>query len=181
MADKITLGKSQAKWISDHAEHLRYEYDLNPGDYCLDIGSYRGEWAKELIRRYDVQVECFDALDNKAAWIFDGKLAMGNDYLYTSMYADNPTKEYWCVDILKYLHRQVSICKINIEGGEYALINYMINTGGIKNIQNLQVQFHLIEGMGCVNNYIELAAKLSLTHELTWQYPFCWENWKRRA
>lgn len=160
-------------------EELRYKYDLKPTDTVLDIGSYRREFADKITKLYGCTVECFDALDNRAAWLFDGRIAMGGNYLYTSIFSEVIDKEYWCVDILKFLQSEVALCKINIEGGEYQLIQYMIDTGGIKKINNLQVQFHLVDGMDCKKLYANLAKQLSFTHKLTWQTPFVWENWER--
>lgn len=170
---------SQKKWQQDEMEYLRYDYPLKPGEKCLDIGSYRREWADEMIKRYGVQVECFDALDNKAAWIYTGKLAFGGDYLYTSIYSDKIDKEYFCVDISDYLKEEIAVCKINIEGGEYELLKYMINQDLVKNIKDLQVQFHLVDNLDCEKLYEEFHMELLKTHTLTWRYPFCWENWRR--
>lgn len=167
-------------WQEQNLEHIRYEYDLNPGEFCIDIGSYHREWANAMIERYSVQVECFDALDDRAAWVFDGRIDMGGAYYYTSMFMpSNSTCK--CEDIAKYLQRDVAVCKVNIEGGEYQLIDYIIESGAIANIRNLQVQFHLIEGADAWTAYDLLAKRLSNTHELTWRYEFCWENWKRKC
>ncbi len=74
---------------------------------------------------------------------------------------------------------QVALAKINIEGGEYELLERLIATGRIRSIENLQVQFH--------NFWPEAASRmraiqdaLAATHEPTYQYRFVWENWKRR-
>lgn len=49
----------------------------------------------------------------------------------------------------------------------------------IKNIGNLQIQFH-----NFVDNAEEkrevIRKQLSLTHELTYDYYFIWENWELR-
>lgn len=171
--DHITIGDHEG-----FNEELRYQYDLKPTDTVLDIGSYRREFADKIISLYGCKVECFDALDNRAAWLFDGKIAMGGNYLYTSIYADKIDKEYWCVDIAKFLQSPVALVKVNIEGGEYRLIDYIIERGLMKNIGNLQVQFHLIRGADCEKQYSLLAKRISVTHELTWQTPFVWENWE---
>ncbi len=172
--DKITILNP-----AEFPEELRYQYDLKPDDMVLDIGSYRREFADKIVKLYGCKVECFDALDNRAAWLYNGKIAMGGNYLYTSMHAEVIDREYWCVDIAPFLQSEVALCKINIEGGEYQLIEYIISKGLIKNIKNLQVQFHLIDGQDCQKAYDILKQLLSLTHRQTWCYPFCWENYER--
>lgn len=172
--DKVTIGN----W-RDFDETLRYKYDLKPTDKVLDIGSYRREWCDKIIQMYGCEVECFDALDNRAAWTYEGKIAMGGNFLYTSMYSENIDKEFFCVDIANYLQNEIALVKMNIEGGEYELLKYIYEKGLMKNIKNLQVQFHMIEGMSNGKLYKGIADMLRITHQPTWRRPFVWENWER--
>jgi hypothetical protein len=169
-------------WQDNDLEKMRYDYALNSTDHVLDIGSYRREFADEIIKRYGCTVECFDALDNKAAWLFDGIITAGGQYYYTSAFdKTGPQNEYRCVDIAPFIYKEVALCKINIEGGEYQLLDYIIKRGLVHSLKNIQVQFHLIEGMDCESLYQQLAVRLSKTHSITWRTPFVWENWKRNA
>lgn len=173
----VKLNDTQlAIWQSQNLEHIRYEYE--GVKHCIDIGSYRREWANEMIKRYGCTVECFDALDHRAAWTFDGELSFGGAYYYTSLF-EPAAATYKCVDIAPYLEREVDVCKINIEGGEYLLLAHIIGKGLHKNIRNLQVQFHEVDGLDWQAGYDAIAVELSKTHKPTWHYPFCWENWQR--
>lgn len=177
----VILGPALADWQEKNMEYLRYEYDLKPTDIVLDIGSYRREFADEIIKRYGCHVECFDALDNRAAWTEDGTIEMGGQYYYTSFFDEQSTKHvYKCVDIAPFLKDEIALCKINIEGMEYPLIENIIDRGLIGSIKNLQVQFHIVGGVDCAVYYQRISNKLSLTHELTWRVPFVWENWRRK-
>ena len=73
--------------------------------------------------------------------------------------------------------QQIDLMKINIEGGEYELLEEILSSGWVHNIKNLQIQFHdfFPEAKGRMEAIQE---KLSFTHELTYQYPFVWENWQ---
>lgn len=177
----VKLGPGLKQWQDDNMEKLRYQYDLLPTDYVIDIGSYRREWADEITKRYGCKVECFDALDDRAAWTHDGTIKMGGQYYYTSMFdKDTPQQEFKCVDIRPFLQSEVALLKCNIEGGEYPLLNYIIGNGWHQNIKNLQVQFHILENHLNYPPYEVLADALSFTHELTWRVPFVWENWRRK-
>lgn len=177
----VTLGPALKEWQEKDMEHLRYEYDLQPDDLVLDIGSYRREFADEIIRRYGCKVECFDALDNRAAWTHNGTIKMGGQYYYTSMFDEqSPQQEFACVDIAPFLKQEIALCKINIEGMEYPLLNYIIGNTMHENIKNLQVQFHILDNHFNYPTYEVLADTLSFTHELTWRVPFVWENWRRK-
>lgn len=177
--------KSLRKWQDDKLEFLRYEYpDLKPGEYAIDIGAYQREWANEMIRRYKLEVECFEAMDNRAAWTHNGEIQMGGQFYYTSMFDKGElgaVKTFQCVDIAPFLNREVAIMKVNCEGAEYELLNYIIDSGLVDNIRHLQVQFHLIEGVNVQSLYTRLSALLSKTHRLKWIYPFCWESWERKS
>src|SRR5882757_6596575 len=180
--DTVSLNQDSLKqWQEEDMEPIRYAYDLLPEDIVLDIGSYRREWGKEINNRYGCYVEYFDALDNRAAGTENGKIQMGGLYYYTSFFdTKTPQQTFDMVDIAPFIEREIALVKINIEGFEYVLLPYIIEKGLMNNIIDLQVQFHLIEGKDCDKMYEEIVARLRETHELTWRYPFCWENWKRK-
>ena len=68
---------------------------------------------------------------------------------------------------------------MNIEGSEYKLLNEIIDSGYIKNINYLQVQFHSF-----VNDSKELRRlirkQLRKTHKCIFNYPFLWESWQKK-
>jgi hypothetical protein len=71
---------------------------------------------------------------------------------------------------------RIDLMKINIEGGEYELLEELIKEGLVKSIENIQVQFHdfVPEAYSRMRRIQEA---LSQTHQLTFQYEFVWENW----
>ena len=75
---------------------------------------------------------------------------------------------------------RIDLIKINIEGGEYDLLENLIGEGIINKIVNIQVQFHDF----VPNAYVRMKniqEELSKTHELTYQYEFVWENWRLKT
>ena len=75
--------------------------------------------------------------------------------------------------------QQIDLLNINIEGGEYDLLNYLVSSPVIFDIKNIQVQFHdFIENSEVKRNIIH--AKLHNTHKMTYNYDFVWENWRLR-
>lgn len=74
----------------------------------------------------------------------------------------------------------VDLMKINIEGGEYNLLEKMISSGLISKVDNLQIQFHDIKALDSENRMKKIWLALEKTHMVTWKFrPFVWENWKR--
>lgn len=73
----------------------------------------------------------------------------------------------------------IDLMKINIEGGEYELIEHFIEKEFIKEIRDIQVQFHgFVPDAGVRMKKIQ--EELKKTHFLTYQYEFVWENWRRK-
>ena len=68
--------------------------------------------------------------------------------------------------------------KINIEGGEYELLDRLLDTGLINIIDNLQVQFH-DHVDGAIGRMQRIQSRLGTKFNLTYQVPFVWENWHR--
>src|SRR5262249_9588465 len=73
---------------------------------------------------------------------------------------------------------KIDLIKINIEGGEYALLPRMIETGAMKICEHLQIQFHKWHGSPRARHAIQKALRSS--HELSYDYPFVWEGWKKK-
>lgn len=67
--------------------------------------------------------------------------------------------------------------KINIEGGEYDLLEHLIVSGFVRNIDNIQVQFHDFVD-DAEHRMAVIHKNLAKTHRLSYQYPLVWENWE---
>jgi hypothetical protein len=78
-----------------------------------------------------------------------------------------------------HLISKIELMKINIEGGEYELLDHLIDSNAISIIENIQVQFHNFIPNAEVRMK-QIQDRLSLTHKLTYQYKFVWENWQRK-
>jgi hypothetical protein len=63
---------------------------------------------------------------------------------------------------------------LNVEGAEYAILNQLIDSGTVSQIQNIQIQFRVSNNSE--QDYKLIESRLKKTHKLTWRYPFVWEN-----
>lgn len=188
---KISLDpESLAIWQEQRLERMRYEYELKPESAVIDLGAYQGEWANEIYARYGCLVAVVEPTEyitgfkhgptiNKAAGTHNGKMSFGGRAYYSSIF-ETGDHEYECIDINPFLesYPEINLLKINIEGAEYDLLSHIIGAGLHARIKNMQVQFHQIDGLPYKLWYDEISKQLSLTHKLTWHYPFCWENWQ---
>jgi FkbM family methyltransferase len=195
-----------AKWFLDQGDQtLRLNYPLLPSSIVFDLGGYAGQWAADIYCRYNAQIYIFEPVKhfsdniqlrfkyNDKIKIFEFGLS-SHDHTETlhingersSAFSSAQTSEQIihlkrASDFLQENHlSQIDLMKINIEGGEYALLEHLIETNWIKNIKNIQIQFH---------DFVPHAEKrmktiqdhLTKTHSLTYQYPWVWENWERKA
>ena len=73
----------------------------------------------------------------------------------------------------------VHVMKINIEGGEYDLLEHLIDEKLVTSLDNIQIQFHdfIPDAESRMRGIQE---QLARTHYITFRYPFVWENWTLR-
>ena len=72
--------------------------------------------------------------------------------------------------------QSVQLMKINIEGGEFELLERLLETRLISRIENIQVQFHNI-AVESTRRMERIQQGMRNTHKPTYQYKFIWENW----
>lgn len=205
MTDIVTLNElSQQNWQAAECEHLRYEYPLTSEDLVLDVGAYRGEFSQEILRRYACRIVAIEPTDsilqatlltsqihglptdrvrviNKAAGRDNRPIKFGGQFLYTNVF-EPPTREFPGIDINEAVREcgEIALCKMNVEGSEYDLLPRLFEEDLQVRIRDLQVQFHQIAGRPYEIWYDRICETLNKTHYLTWVFPFCWENWRRR-
>ncbi len=192
--------KEYLRWLQDEGDaKLRLNYNLNESSEVWDLGGYVGDFAAEVYCRFSCKVLTFEPIDkfakkcqdrfikNEKVKIFnfglgskDEEMDIGLSADATSVFKSDSVVKCQFKDIHQFYVQQgspsIDLMKINIEGGEYEVLNRAIETGMIKNIKNLQVQFHDFVP-DAEKQYSDLEKKLSLTHKKTWSYKFIWENW----
>ena len=195
------------KWKkADGDNTYRLKYPLNENSLVLDLGGYIGDFTYKIVKKYNCRVMVFEPVpdyakeiskrfaDNDKVEVFCCGLEDKNstETIYvngtsSSVYSAKNTEQieikYISVKDFfdKYEIQNVDLMKINIEGGEYSLLEYMIETKLINRINNIQIQFHNIPRINSKKRMEAILNNLEKTHKLTWCCrPFVWENWKRR-
>lgn len=182
---------------------LRVEYPLNKDSIVLDIGGYKGDWAHQIYNKYQSSVTIFEPVrsfcenmklnkpDNMhvvcaAASTVDseGYIFINNDRssVFDSNGDDSVVEKIQLIDLVSYIDKnkisKIDLIKINIEGGEYDLLEHIILHNKHFTMNNIQVQFHRLDDIDYINRYNNIAKQLEKTHELTYQYKYIWENWR---
>ena len=79
--------------------------------------------------------------------------------------------------------KTIDLMKINIEGGEFFAMPDIVESNKIKQITDLQIQFH--HDCSNIDNPKEkrnlIHQDLIKTHQISWCYEFVWENWKKNV
>jgi FkbM family methyltransferase len=195
-----------AEWVAiDGWSNSWTTYDLNEDSLVFDLGGFEGGFTDRIWHRYGCHVFVFEPvpafadsirskfIGNEKISVFDFGLAgttrrapLVVDDDASSMFGRGPQIEIQLIEASQFFREQgiassrfphIDLMKINIEGGEYELMSHLIERGCIRNIRNVQVQFHNnVPGAGKL--MLRLQKQLRKSHYLTYQYPFCWENWR---
>ncbi|MEZ6040482.1 MAG: FkbM family methyltransferase [Planctomycetaceae bacterium] len=169
----------------------------------LDLGGYRGDWADQIHRQYGSQVHVFEPVKSFASGIRDRFASNTAIHVYDFGLGAKTRDEQIClsadassifqgegdsesiriVDIAEWMHDHaighVSLMKVNIEGGEYELLERILDSGLESKFDDIQVQFHRLDE-ACEERMDRILDRLAGTHEPTFQYRFVWENWRLR-
>lgn len=191
-------------WLAKEGDDtFRQEYPLSEGSVVFDVGAYQGQWASDIVGRYNCQVYCFEPIvsfyervakrfaSNPKIQVFpfglldqDRTCEMFFNHDGSSSHRKakekQPAKFKAAEAFIKDKGiKEIDLMKINIEGDEFLLLPHLIDSGMINNIENIQIQFHpFIKNAKAKMDAIR--AELSKTHEPTYQYEFVWESWRRK-
>ena len=196
-----------SRWFSDKGdETLRLDYPLTEDSIVFDVGGYHGDFAASINERYGCKVYVFEPVrdfyqycikrfkENENITCLNYGLSSSDDFLdiglsenASSFDSPHSKGEVQRVEVrsvincIKELNIDcIDLLKINIEGGEYDVLTSMIQSGDIKKVHYLQVQFH-----NFINNADEkrntIRQKLRDTHDEMWNYKFVWESWRLKG
>jgi FkbM family methyltransferase len=190
----------------DHVTKL-VDFPIDEDAIVFDVGGYRGDWAIEILSRYNCRVEVFepvpdfyDQIRRRLAFsdrvnVHEFGLGGASRTLPIALSADGSSAFHAFArntqtigveirDLVTYLDAQgldrVDLLKLNIEGAEYELLERVLDTGRASTFKHILVQFH-DQIPGAAARAAAISDRLSETHELVWRVPFVWEAWMLRA
>lgn len=187
---------------------ILYDFALDADDVAVDVGAYEGEWAERITQRYGCGVDGFDlspafaeplaelAARHPRMRMFDYGLGAAQSQVTVSRksmgssvfdHPGNASDIAWDVahirDVAEVWQElgweRVGVMKMNIEGGEYDLLDRLIATGLHAQVDCFTIQFHEWIPDAFARRR-EIRRQLALTHVCDWSYPFVWEKWSRR-
>jgi FkbM family methyltransferase len=193
-----------ARWNADGGDaRFRFAYDLMPDSVVLDVGGYEGQWSSDLYARQRCRIHIFEPVRRFAESIDERfsrnpdiqvhAFALGKETRTQSLSlagASSSThksrhdkEDVEFRDVKEWFDEaapgEIALMKINIEGGEYELLERMLDTNLVKLVSALQIQFHyFVENAEARMTAIQ--ERLAATHRPAWQYRYIWENWERK-
>lgn len=200
--DLIQFQRVQPWFAVKGDETLRLDYDLNEASVVFDVGGYKGEFATLMVEKFNPTIYIFEPInaffdiikdklcDNKKVHAFHYGLSGKDEEMKISL-SENSSSVFLggenvetiqLKSIVNFIKNNnithIDLIKINIEGGEYELLESLIENECITYFKNIQVQFHDFLFDNAKERMNKIQESLSKTHELTYQYEFVWENWK---
>jgi FkbM family methyltransferase len=186
---------------------MRYEYpELTPDSVVLDCGGFEGTFAEGISQRYGCHVHVLEPIKSFyertcerlkdrpnvrvwpfGIWFWTTMLPMRVCGDVTGAYRaegqDETALVIHAVDLGKSLSRKSDgmfhLLKLNIEGAEFDVLESLLDHGEVWRYANIQVQWHDVAPRAEErrNTVIE---RLSVTHELTFDHGWVWQNWRRK-
>ena len=193
----------RTRWYKDNGDNtLRHNYNLDQNSIVFDIGGYLGDFSEKISKKFNSKIYLFEPnldfyktclnkfknYENIICFDFglgnvngEFSLSDNNEASSTVRVLKNvKTKKIKIkkiTDVIKELDiDKIDLMKINIEGGEYDLLFYLIEKKLIYKIDNIQIQFHNFVPEAKKNRE-EIINLLKKTHNNDWSYYFMWENW----
>jgi FkbM family methyltransferase len=184
--------------------NILFEAPLDSSSVVLDVGAHVGDWTATMKDRYDPHVWLFEPDPEsiptlEARFAGDPKVHLASYGLHgedavleleqkgmgSSVFAGHAPSSGQRVtvrlrDVAAVLQeigrRPIDLLKLNIEGGEYDVLERIIATGWTAHIRCILVQFH--EWLDDAHfRRFKIQRALRRTHRLEWDHPFVWEKW----
>jgi FkbM family methyltransferase len=187
-------------WRTPGHRTRQFEYPLGEGSLVLDLGGYEGQWTSEIVARYGCTAHVFEPVPafaqaiaarfhaNPRVHVHAFGLGAAAGTMRLALAADGTSAlrdsgaavEGRVEEAAAWLAAAgigtIDLAKINIEGGEYDLLEHLIERGVMPRIRNLQIQFHDFVP-GARERMQAIHERLAATHAPEWRYEFVWESW----
>jgi FkbM family methyltransferase len=183
--------------------------DIDEHSVVWEIGGYEGRWALAMAEKYNPQLHVFEpqdwAADNAkrklagynaqvyrfALWTYSGEMQIhnyGRDGASLVNFSASDLHTIRTVDVYPFFVGvppkdpvgQIDLCQMNIEGGEFILLPYMIGMGLMPYIKRFRCQWHPNLVPSAQEKWDRLKQMMDKTHELYWDYGNIAQEWRRR-
>ncbi len=178
---------------------LLYDLPISTGDLVIDLGGYEGDWTKKVICRYGCRSEIYEPIpeyfeklkdsfsNNAMVNLHDCAVGNENRFAKYSLMEDGtsefvsalsfievPVKDI--LEILIDLNEPIACLKMNIESGEYDVLERIIDEKKLNLFGCLLIQFHN-QPKGWETRLEKIKFELQKSFNLEFSYHLVWEKW----
>ena len=187
------------RFFANGGNDLLYDLPVKSGEYILDGGGYMGEWTFRMVALYGCRSVIFEPVprffdhccrlfsQNSLVSVESAALGQSDTTGSMDLSADGSSlhgagrgeiqvKVVDAAAAVDDIQGAVACLKLNIEGGEYDVLERLVDTGAISKCRSLLVQFHR-QPEDWKPRYAALQSKLATTHKVEWKYEMVWERW----
>jgi hypothetical protein len=107
------------------------------------------------------------------------RLGVGGDASGLFHASASAFEEVTIVPIAQVLNELPQIDLINVEGAEYEILDSILDLQLQHRLGDIQIQFHSVVPEAEARREA-IRRQLERTHQLTYDFPFVWESWRRR-
>lgn len=169
--------------------------------WVIDGGGYRGEWTAEALWRFGCRSVVYEPVPefalglrerfacNDRVEIVEAALGGAAGEIEVGLAGDGssafrtggPCVRARLVDAAQECARlgAPGCVKLNIEGGEYDVLERLASADRLRGIGTLLIQFHELDAQSAARR-ARAQEQLARTHRLRWDFPFVWERWDLR-
>jgi len=189
-------------WVGRRGDQtLRLDYPLGPDSMVVDVGGYEGQWTSDIYARFRCRVLVFEPVPEFAQLLAERFVFNGDVEVIPLGLAGTSRREEMLLngdsssacrsggrrvsaDLVEagaYFEQrgisEIDLMKVNIEGGEYELLEHLMDSGWIgRRIGHLQIQFHdVVPDAGA--RTASIRRRLAESHRCDWSHEPFWESW----
>lgn len=197
-----SLTAHQRFFRDGHNELLFERQALDTSSVVVEVGGYLGDYTDEIVTRYGCTVHVFEPVpqfaqalrsrfrDCSSVRVHECGIGLSDSTAKLRLSADATgawtTGEEITVplralaDLREEFGPTIDLMAVNIEGGEYQLIEDLYSAHALPQIARLYIQFHRVHEAS--EQQMQRSRRLlSESHDLTWSYDFVWERWDLRG
>ena len=159
-------GYVQQYWLNEFfrngGDDMLYKFDgfLNESSTVFDMGSYEGEFYKEIIKKYNCNIHAFEpveqfysnCLESLPKKVLLNNFALGKENTTFNISLSNNSSSQFIGDtgntticnkvkFIDYINdnniKNIDLIKVNIEGGEYELFDTILDSNYQNNIDGI--------------------------------------------
>lgn len=178
------------------------QHDINDNSTVVELGGYKGRWSEKIKQLYNPKMfilepikEFYDDLkarfESEKIKVLNVGVSTENKFVdfvvrddSTSQYIDKKdsrtvTVELWSIDKLLEITGDVDLVQVNIEGEEFPLLEYLLDTDLIYKFKKLMIEFHFEGKEGFPERRKKIQERLMENgYEKLWDYEWLFECWE---